>query len=37
METNETITYRKMTIDDIDQVLLIEEEAFDTSLDKRSI
>jgi len=28
METN--ITYRKMTIDDIDQVLLIEEEAFAT-------
>lgn len=27
METN-TITYRKMTIEDIDQVLLIEEEAF---------
>ncbi|MEK3980141.1 ribosomal protein S18-alanine N-acetyltransferase [Psychrobacillus sp. FSL K6-2836] len=28
METN--ITYRKMTLDDIDQVLLIEQEAFDT-------
>lgn len=28
METN--ITYRKMTLEDIDQVLLIEQEAFDT-------
>lgn len=28
MITNQTITYRKMTLDDIDQILLIEEEAF---------
>lgn len=28
MITKQTITYRKMTIEDIDQILLIEEEAF---------
>ncbi|SES37791.1 ribosomal protein S18-alanine N-acetyltransferase [Psychrobacillus sp. OK032] len=28
MITNETITYRKMTLDDIDRILVIEEEAF---------
>ncbi|QFG00448.1 ribosomal-protein-alanine N-acetyltransferase [Psychrobacillus glaciei] len=30
METNQLITYRKMAMEDIDQVLLIEEEAFST-------
>ncbi|WP_313893433.1 ribosomal protein S18-alanine N-acetyltransferase [Psychrobacillus sp.] len=28
MENNQLITYRKMTLEDIDQILLIEEEAF---------